>query len=194
MNKNEFVKYYWKHYKFLEKQFLDTERYVAIEKDNYAVYSNEFLNLFVLICNEYDAITTEYCNSIKESKRQLNMLEKNKLLSENIQDFKDLSISTKYKYDNIKILPFSKFATEKTYEWWQAYNLVKHKRSNIDSETKKPNYYKANLKNVLTALSALYIILNKFYSENCTSDITNANLFLSSDVFNDFQQQVDLFL
>lgn len=194
MNKNEFVKYYWKHYKFLEKQFLDTERYVAIEKDNYAVYSNEFLNLFVLICNEYDAITTEYCNSIKESKRQLNMLEKNKLLSENMQDFKDLSISTKYKYDNIKILPFSKFATEKTYEWWQAYNLVKHKRSNIDSETKKPNYYKANLKNVLTALSALYIILNKFYSENCTSDITNANLFLSSDVFNDFQQQVDLFL
>lgn len=194
MNKNEFVKYYWKHYKFLEKQFLDTERYVAIEKDNYAVYSNEFLNLFVLICNEYDAITTEYCNSIKESKRQLNMLEKNKLLSENIQDFKDLSISTKYKYDNIKILPFSKFATEKTYEWWQAYNLVKHKRSNIDSETKKPNYYKANLKNVLTALSALYIILNKFYIEKCTSDITNANLFLSSDVFNDFQQQVDLFL
>lgn len=192
MNKNEFVKYYWKHYKFLEKQFLDTERYVAIEKDNYAVYSNEFLNLFVLICNEYDAITTEYCNSIKESKRQLNMLEKNKLLSENIQDFKDLSISTKYKYDNIKILPFSKFATEKTYEWWQAYNLVKHKRSNIDSETKKPNYYKANLKNVLTALSALYIILNKFYIEKCTLDTVNPNFVLNSDVFNDFQQQVDL--
>lgn len=192
MNKNEFVKYYWKHYKFLEKQFLDTERYVAIEKDNYAVYSNEFLNLFVLICNEYDAITTEYCNSIKESKRQLNMLEKNKLLSENIQDFKDLSISTKYKYDNIKILPFSKFVTEKTYEWWQAYNLVKHKRSNIDSETKKPNYYKANLKNVLTALSALYIILNKFYIEKCTLDTVNPNFVLNSDVFNDFQQQVDL--
>ena len=192
MKKNDFVKYYWKHYKFLEKQFLDIERYVAIEKDNYAVYSNEFLNLFVLICNEYDAITAEYCNSMKESAKPLNMVEKNKLLSENIKDFKDLSISTKYKYDNIKILPFSKFATEKTYEWWQAYNLVKHKRSNIDSETKKPNYYKANLKNVLTALSALYIILNKFCSENCTSDITNANLFLSSDVFNDFQQQVDL--
>lgn len=192
MNRNEFVKYYWKHYKFLEKQFLDTERFVAIEKDNYAVYSNEFLNLFVLICNEYDAITAEYCNSIKESTRPLNMLEKNKLLSENIKDFKDLSISTKYKYDNIKIRPFSKFATEKTYEWWQAYNLVKHKRSNIDKDTNKPNYYKANLKNVLTALSALYIILNKFCSENCTSDITNANLFLSSDVFNDFQQQVDL--
>lgn len=192
MNKNEFVKYYWKHYKFLEKQFLDTERYVAIEKDNYAVYSNEFLNLFVLICNEYDAITTEYCNSIKESKRQLNMLEKNKLLSENIQDFKDLSISTKYKYDNIKILPFSKFVTEKTYEWWQAYNFVKHKRSNIDSETKKPNYYKANLKNVLTALSALYIILNKFYIEKCTLDTVNPNFVLNSDVFNDFQQQVDL--
>lgn len=192
MNKNEFVKYYWKHYKFLEKQFLDTERYVAIEKDNYAVYSNEFLNLFVLICNEYDAITTEYCNSIKESAKPLNMVEKNKLLSENIKDFKDLSISTKYKYDNIKILPFSKFATEKTYEWWQAYNLVKHKRSNIDKDTNKPNYYKANLKNVLTALSALYIILNKFCSENCTLDTVNPNFVLNSDVFNDFQQQVDL--
>lgn len=30
MDRNEFVKYYWKHYKFLEKQFLDTEHYVAI--------------------------------------------------------------------------------------------------------------------------------------------------------------------
>ena len=87
MDKNEFVKYYWKHYKFLEKQFLDTERYVAIEKDNYAVYSNEFLNLFVLICNEFDAITAEYCNSIKESARPLNMVEKNELLCKNIKGF-----------------------------------------------------------------------------------------------------------
>lgn len=188
MDGNEFVKYYWKHYKFLEKQFLDTERYVAIEKDNYAVYSNEFLNLFVLICNEYDAITAEYCNSIKESTRPLNMVEKNELLCENINGFKDLSISTKFKYDSIKILPFSKYKKDMTYDWWQAYNLVKHKRSNIDSDTKKPNYYKANLKNVLTALSALYIFLNKFYIERCSLGTVNPDFVLNSDVFNDFQQ------
>ena len=153
MDKNEFVKYYWKHYKFLEKQFLDTERYVAIEKDNYAVCSNEFLNLFVLICNEYDAITAEYC-----------------------------------KYDSIKIMPFSKYKKDMTYDWWQAYNSVKHKRSDIDSDTKKPNYYKANLKNVLIALSALYIFLNKFYIEKCSLGTVNHDFVPNSDVFNDFQQ------
>lgn len=188
MNRNEFVKYYWKHYKFLEKLFLDTERYVAIEKDNYAVYSNEFLNLFVLICNEYDAITAEYCDSIKESARPLNMVQKNELLCENINGFKDLSISTKFKYDSIKILPFSKYKEDIAYDWWQAYNLVKHERSNIDSDTKKPNYYKANLKNVLIALSALYIILNKFYIEKCNLGTVNPDFVLNSDVFNDFQQ------
>ena len=68
-----------------------------------------FLNLFVLICNEFDAITAEYCNSIKESARPLNMVEKNELLCKNIKGFKDLSIRTKSKYDSIKILPFSKY-------------------------------------------------------------------------------------
>lgn len=167
MDKNEFVKYYWKHYKFLEKQFLDTERYVAIEKDNYAVYSNEFLNLFVLICNEFDAITAEYCNSIKESARPLNMVEKNELLCKNIKGFKDLSIRTKSKYDSIKILPFSKYKKDMTYEWWQSYNLVKHKRSNIDSDTKKPNYYKANLKNVLFQTQMYLTIFNSRLIYNC---------------------------
>lgn len=114
------------------------------------------------------------------------MVEKNELLCENIEGFINLSISTKYIYDSIKILPFSKYQKDMTYDWWQAYNLVKHKRSNIDSDTKKPNYHKANLKNVLTTLSALYIILNMFYIEKCLGKV-NPDV-LNSDVFNDFQQ------
>ena len=149
----------------------------------------KFLNLFVLICNEFDAITAEYCNSIKESARPLNMVEKNELLCKNIKGFKDLSIRTKSKirqHQNLR--PSQNIKKDMTYEWWQSYNLVKHKRSNIDSDTKKPNYYKANLKNVLTALSALYIFLNKFYIEKCSLGTVNHDFVPNSDVFNDFQQ------
>ena len=74
----------------------------------------------MLICNEYDAITAEYCNSIKESAKPLNMVEKNELLCENIKGFKDLSISTKSKYDSIKIMPFSKYKKDidKSFSVW----------------------------------------------------------------------------
>lgn len=63
-------------------------------------------------------------------------------------------------------------------EWWNAYNLVKHNRTEKD-ENENWNYEKANLKNVLFAMAGLFIILNLFLSDELDKDkdITSSKIF-----------------
>ncbi len=187
MKKSEFIKYYWKYYQYLEKQFILTEKYVSVEADNYACYSLEYLSLFILVCNEFDAITTQYYKHIKHindsDNINTNIIDKTETLKENIENFSNLSVKTNQRFSNINLSPLVKFSSDKSSDWWQAYNSVKHQRLQLDKTTKKPNYYKANLKNLLLSMSALYIILNKYYYEIC-EDEDNFSFELKSDLFN----------
>lgn len=47
-------------------------------------------------------------------------------------------------------------------DWWQAYNDIKHRRMGTN-KAGRYNYTKANLKNVLHAMAALYILNRKLY-------------------------------
>lgn len=62
----------------------------------------------------------------------------------------------------ISIVPFAKFSEQSCGDWWQAYNHVKHRRA---AEVKFSNgnmfnYELANLKNVMHALSAYYLLIS----------------------------------
>ena len=65
-------------------------------------------------------------------------------------------------YEKINLVPFAGFDSESTAGWWQEYNLVKHFRAD-EPENSIPNYQRANLKNVMLALSALYILCHNYY-------------------------------
>ena len=62
---------------------------------------------------------------------------------------------------------------------WKDYNLVKHNRTEINSGGKY-NYEKANLKNTMTALSALYLVcylFDSYISESDAELIPESRLF-----------------
>ena len=69
---------------------------------------------------------------------------------------------TKYPYEVIKLAPFQAFDNKVAAEWWRNYNLVKHARAEEPSDS-IPNSQLANLKSILCALAALYILCQNLY-------------------------------
>lgn len=68
MNRDDFCRLYWSYYLVLEKDFLDTERYISFDLgDNYlydshtihdygnsGAFSNEFVKQYQAICSEVE--------------------------------------------------------------------------------------------------------------------------------------------
>lgn len=57
----EYIERYWKYYLVLEKDFLSTESYLAIDKDNSEGYSDIFMKLLNAICSEVDVVFKYLC-------------------------------------------------------------------------------------------------------------------------------------
>lgn len=181
--KKDFIRNYWRNYIYLEQRFLATQNFVSIEKENNDTFSVEYLSLFILLCNEIDSISTEFCNLIEKQQKYRNIGQKVDIIKEDYPNFLNCKVITKEQFEDYNFVPFAKF-TETSAEWWKNYTCVKHYRSQNDEKTEKPNYYKANLKNVFTALSALYL-LSCLYYKKLNGDCSD--LEPSSSVFNGYE-------
>ena len=87
-----------------------------------------------------------------------------------------VSTGSKFPYGEIDLVPFKKFKDNKSSDWWKSYNSVKHNRTEKD-ESGIYHYQKANLKNILHALSALYLLINMVQKDMGVNDILESNLF-----------------
>ena len=47
MNRDEFLKVYWKQYRLLERDLIQTDDYVSIDKDNYTTFSSQYTKLLL---------------------------------------------------------------------------------------------------------------------------------------------------
>lgn len=150
----EFLKIYWQQYLLLEKRMINLSDYVAISPKNYSTFSNQFISMYLTICSEIDSVADEFCKNL------------------NINQKDRFGINSK-----INIVPFAKFVDNKSADWWQAYNNIKHKRTEKTGE--QYNYELANLKNVLYALSALYLLLYKMKEESSE----NSEIKFESELF-----------
>ena len=91
----------------------------------------------------------------------------------------------RYPYDIKNISPLVKFS-DSISDWWQAYNMIKHNRLG-SNEAGRFNYTKANLKNVLYALAALYILNRNLY-DSLKKDKKMKNVvqkIVTSEIFDD---------
>ena len=155
MSREEFLKLYWKQYQLLESDLIRTDDYVAIDKDNYHTFSNQYMKLLLTICSEIDSIAEILCR-IHEDEVPFGIKNKLDVLAEKYPNLKRFRVHTKYPYDIKNITPMVKF-NDAISDWWQAYNDIKHRRMEIN-EAGRYNYTKANLKCVLYALAGLYIL------------------------------------
>ena len=74
--------------------------------------------------------------------------------------------------------------------WWNAYNAVKHARTTVDDG--RVNYHRANQKNVIDALAALYVMHRLMIAEldpNAYILLDRSELFRIPDWYDDLQTQ-----
>lgn len=163
-----FSKIFWKQYLLLEKDFLETDEFVTIDKNNYKTFSSRYTYLLLNICSEIDSIAEEYCKVL--GRKPKNIVAKVRTIVTKTPRIKNERAITKYPYEVIKPAPFQAFDDKVAAEWWRNYNLVKHARAEEPSDS-IPNSQLANLKSVLCALAALYILCQNLYKLLDDSDL-----------------------
>lgn len=183
MTHEEFITLYWKQYISIEKNFLDTEEYVAINKKNYATFSLAYSKLFLTICSEIDSLSVEFSQMIKEDYQEESDIKANNILKRfdtiaiAYEDINSYTIRTNDNFAEMYFVPFSKRDRENMADWWHDYNDYKHRRTG-KTDAGRYNFEKANLKNVLYSLSALYLLcclVNGYFEDDnafeCKSDL-----------------------
>lgn len=179
MNEKEFIKVYWMQYKLLEKRMLELSDYVAITPKNYATFSNHFISMYLTICSEIDSIADKICELLGVSaKERFGINNKISNILNEYDNLKHWKCITKFPLDEINLVPFAKFNDNISADWWQAYNKVKHFRT--EKTNNQYNYELANLKNILNSLAALFLLINKIQKEFCPDFEPD----LDSEIFN----------
>ena len=204
MNKQEILKLYYSQYQLLEKRLIELSEYVTIHPSNYSTFSQQFISIFLSICSEIDSLLGEFCKIIQpDNKKTFTIADKIKIIISEYPNFTNHRVHTQFPIETIALVPFAKYKPNNKEEqefsewWWSDYNKVKHNRTEKtknkrhNNQTEQPengrqteqsqniryNYQKANLKNVLNSIAALYIIILKFH------EAINSNMNIESNLF-----------
>lgn len=152
-----------KAYKIIEEDLLEIFKYVEPSDGNKNTYSHRIYSLFLRACTEFESNAKSILRSNDYQKKD----KKNKILEERfwkITDYYLLNNVMKLDQYEVKIpnwigiaedfsngfKPFF-FDKEKNLSWYKSYNSVKHNRFDKFNE--------ASLKNLIFAVSAVYVIL-----------------------------------
>lgn len=171
----DYQRQYCAYYHVLESDFIETEKYLSINPDNYAAYSDEFIKLIQAICSEIDVTLKYLCKLIDPTFNGSKFPDYKKCIISNNPFFSRANVSL-VRVHNIMLAPWlmwgdftDKEAVEFNFEWWKMYNKIKHDRTDIHPKTKRPYYKYANQGNTLNALAALYIVISYTLFSLCNS-------------------------
>lgn len=202
MDRTEFCDRYWSYYLVLEKDFLETERYIAFDlgdnssynevattnMGNSLTFSNEYIKQYQAICSEVDVVMKVMCKEFDKPSAD-NMKDDYTPI---ILNHWNTITSQRVKMRNIELQPFINWSREgdgNSYhapDWWPLYNKVKHQRH--------ISYKEANLKNVINALAGLFILENyliKYIGDRLNDkDVPNDRSYLFEMV--DFETREDV--
>lgn len=160
--------FYWPVYKNLEKELIELSNLIHIDDDQINIYSIKVAELLLRTCIEIESISkTLYykCGGEKPDNNKLffdtdciNFLENKWSLSKKVVQVSTPSFYF-LKIDNQILKPLYKANKHgsSSSDWLRAYQSVKHNRLK--------SLKKANLKNLIRAMAALYV-LNIYFSNN----------------------------
>ncbi len=169
MNLNDFERLYWSHYFLLERQLLDTFRYVALDEINMRTYSIEFLRLILEIGSEVDVVAKQFCLTLGNKDAE-KMPQYESCFAEKVPEFTKQGVLLNRNGYEILLHPWDEKSNgdDKTFlTWWKVYNKLKHNRTSKGQIKEiKQEYYKfANQENTIHLLAALYqMLIYMFYN------------------------------
>ncbi len=140
---------YWNYFLKLESDFYATARYIGESKTNDTTCSIEFAQQLVCVGTECEAVFKKLCKTIDPKNPVANMGHYKKTILKQFPKIHTASVRADQFHRTVH--PFSGWdASGGRIEWWNAFQDIKYHRDH--------NFEKANLKNILTALSALLIL------------------------------------
>lgn len=153
----------FKYYHSLELDVFSTEPYVAIDADNFKSFSIFYNKSLISICNETDMIMKLLCKTVNPDFKGDNIKKYCSCIQSRYGGFNNEEVL--FESYRISLAPWKNWTIDNTPEWWRDYTMIKHQRLEFD-ENGIQHFKKANLHNVLSALSALYITLQYLFYEN----------------------------
>lgn len=178
MTRDELLCNYWNYYLHLENKIIGTQNYVEWNEHNYETFSNEFASIIQVTGAELDNFFKAYCGIEGRNYSITNYAD---FILNDFPEITEQKVRIRDK--GMELQPFNGWDTaqaSQSLEWWQGYNDIKHNRY--------INFQKANLKNSLNILGALYILeikqLRKIHEENpAEMDIpdTESSVFTMTD-------------
>jgi hypothetical protein len=150
---------HWNYFLTLDADTATLSRYVEFREDNFNSYSVEMARILLAAASEVDVVAKMLCKNIDPTSKSCKI---NHYRNEITHAFPAVSsmAATIPRYA-LTLHPWDNWTQNETPVWWHDYNAVKHERN--------ANFQRANLKNTLNSVGALFIILLHLYRDKARS-------------------------
>ncbi len=151
----------WNYFLALEADLLSISRFVEISRNNFTTFSIELSQLLLSTGSEIDVVAKQLCYLIEHTEPAANINQYQNIICQKYPEFVDQqALMPRF---GLVLVPWKNWTKSTPPDWWTDHNKVKHHRSE--------SFEKANLSNVLSALSALFIVLLYFYRQQSTKSV-----------------------
>jgi hypothetical protein len=146
---------HWQYFVALCYDLERVARYVEISTDNYSVYSIELARLYLAAGSEIDVVAKLLCQQVDASAKLEGI---NTYRTTILKKYPNIpSVEVILPRYEISLYPWQDWSKGNNPDWWKAYNDVKHERDK--------HYKAANLKNTLSAIAGLLVVVGYLYSK-----------------------------
>ncbi|WP_456402696.1 hypothetical protein [Hydrogenimonas sp.] len=144
---------HWNYFLALEADIERLARYVEFTSENFNTYSIELAHLLLAISSEVDVVARQLCNYLESSSRCDKIDQYREIIKRHIPNIAEERITIP-RY-GLTLNPWQNWSNNESPNWWRDHNKVKHLRNE--------HFKKANLSNVLNAMSGLFLLILYYY-------------------------------
>lgn len=156
---------YWRSFLLLERQFLATFDAVEFDANNSATFSMKYRSIILQACSDIEIVIRLLLGVAKEEVININGYTSR--LKKKYSALEQLEILFPFEFNGEKsIHPWEPKNKDGVYQFWDAYNLIKHQGM----------LAQATLENTLLSLSALFSVSLLYYCQTDRQYFEKANL------------------
>ncbi|MDI6791058.1 MAG: hypothetical protein QME44_10295 [Thermodesulfobacteriota bacterium] len=147
---------HWNYFLSTEADLIELSRFVEFDKKNYKCFSVEMARLLMTAAAEVDVVCKQLCRAVNPTSRADGI---NQYREEIVRAFPMIPrfevLAPRY---GLRLKPWVNWRRPNNPPyWWTAYNKTKHHRHT--------EYHRACLKNVLNAVSGLFVVCLYLYRD-----------------------------
>jgi hypothetical protein len=151
---------HWNYLLAIENDLENLSRYIEFDAKNFACFSIEIARILLTSGAEVDVVCKQLCKKLNASSKADSIHQYRDEIIQAFPQISDFNICMD-RY-GIILKPWEKWQNTKDDPlWWTAYNKIKHERMS--------EYARANLENVLNAISGLFVVTLYFYKDEASS-------------------------